>query len=487
MNPETRIETTTKNYFALLESGLKVAEGPLREAVGTARGRWNPREVVEQTFGDQLAIRGKRDILLQETTEMLRNVKDFWVAEIVDYYKAIAESNTKFGTLGSGISQQIAPFTLLYDRVCVGEPMLNRADIVHQGLQVKSVEGFLLSVLENWLQLLSFRDLFIGVDGTPLLVLEPNWELLDNVAYTELDSSADELTYRFIGELTGIEFSSPLEALDYLSKIAPENAIKNLTLAEEVIGIPAELMGVYVQRMSNGLTNKMGVNPFAGRPNASAIYYLAYTPIMELTRQCNNAQLFGIDPIVGDQRWGYYDWVASRQSAATVAASVPDEQILALALDTPCLDWLSNVSLEQAMELRNQDASGELREALRYYGRKVRLANKEALPEAVCELASCLNKKLDTRTSDIAKVHSDHRRQIRRGVASFVGSTTLAVVCSLHPLLAIPGIMFSMLFGGKAVKDIVNEYREATRTVEDLRGRPLTLLADFRKKNTHPR
>jgi hypothetical protein len=222
----------------------------------------------------------------------------------------------------------------------------------------------------------------------------------------------------------------------------------------------------------------------------AAFYALAWSATRDIVYSDYECDTMAMDPLLTTRRvnWDIYRWLLPRRAGVTARyCGIEQEDVVSAAFQTTELRWLSNVSVEDLVRMREHGVMEDLRRVFRVNWRTLKKASLDDFPRVTFEVRQNVDRALAEYSLQAEREREAVRRRLRLGVINFAltGSLTLASVAfpTIMPL-ALVSAGVSLGFGGKSIRDIVNDRLSGKREIKELAGRPVGLLYSARAVGT---
>jgi len=166
------------------------------------------------------------------------------------------------------------------------------------------------------------------------------------------------------------------------------------------------------------------------------------------------------------------------------AAGITADAAALMSLNSPNMKWLSNVTLEELVRMRNDGFMEEMRSLFRLSSAEIRRASATDVRDVSLKVAATLDERLAEHSEILARSKTDYRRRFMLSAASLFLNGSISLVAALVPLLpvTIAAAVYSIGWGGKSALDMVRDKRQHDAEWQQLHRRPIALVFDVYKR-----
>lgn len=189
----------------------------------------------------------------------------------------------------------------------------------------------------------------------------------------------------------------------------------------------------------------------------------------------------GIERLATLPSWPTVSWMLGTDGDAIRSAlRLPESAVVAHTVRRR-LRWLSNLTLQQVMEIRGSKQLREVRDLFR--GSRDRLGNATIanLDNVAEEIQTTVHRKLEEWYARLQGAPRETRDTLTLSGVTVLASGALGFAAIAVPELFVVGATAaagSALLGGKGLLDIYRDWHESKEDLEELKCHPLTILAD---------
>lgn len=500
MMDNSAVRQIQRDYIALIKSHLVAEQLEFHES------RLNALQ-----FAERLGEREKTGLVARSSAGLYKSalalriraladdVRQFWVPRAQPVVDWIRDSNllclscTVPQVSVQFISQQLRASGLYFDTICITDGLYLNPDalLAHQ---LETEHPFEFYFLIPYFLLITLAPLLEADCDPPLAIVYPPVLYGDLHVEKRLDEHAGKIAFEVMGDVLGIR--EPLASFDDLDRFAkgiPEERMIQICRTEplfrRVKGGELGVLYAWGRRMRT-VFDPLWDFPPGMHPSALlafAMYDVTFGMVYDLSYSEFESQRLPLCPYIADSdSWGVFArmlQISERESLLHLQVS--QEQAALSSFSNQDLSWLSNVTIEELARLREVGFMEEMRQLFRVNAAKLQRASVEDFRSVWAEVSTTINERLAAHSEEIRRKEAEYKRSLKLSSASLLlnGGIGLASV-ALPPLLpvAIASAAFSLIVGGKSVRDLVHDHKERTHTTADLANRPVAFLFSLRER-----
>lgn len=203
-----------------------------------------------------------------------------------------------------------------------------------------------------------------------------------------------------------------------------------------------------------------------------------------MARQDALCSLSYSDPVIDDE----YKFLLKSQIECDFSArtlKLDQDKFAATSITSPAFDWLSGLSCEDLLSFREIGGAQFLRDLFRKQRKRIKHARLEDFDRILQNVHEDLLKEFEIYEKGKEKTKKELKKKIGKISLSFGATITLGFISvAIPPLryITVPTAAFSALVGSSSLKDLLNEYLEGKKQIEELSERPVGLLLNIWKK-----
>lgn len=385
------------------------------------------------------------------------------------------------GDLFPSAYQNIASTCGLYvDTIVLPDPFLRSAQLIELWPPERRTHYF----VKHALNILSYRELAVADVDPPIVAVAPDRSAIDADEKELLltVSRADAVAHT--GVLFGRSFESLEAAADFANKFQDMDAVARALARPDRLLFNVEWRGSVQDQITQALAEQPELRELVGdRPGRIALTQAVGRMMQANDLLLRTQQLRGVPLIDAPTSWRYFQWKLEYDTTrfSEDASRVSDLHVvraLQAATSSGRVSWLGRVPPAALIELRRQQAIGEIRQIVGDGVARLSAAKPEDFGQTAALVVANLDKML-----------ADHEQQMRRATNALVrfgfadvgswlvvGGVEVAAAATGMPLYGLAALAGQQLFDVPKLKELPVKIRSLLEQRRDVRRSPVGLL-----------
>jgi hypothetical protein len=477
----TRLRSLQAQYFSLFDD---ILGEDVRQAALLPDGEL--LDFVNQRFAEPSIVFPRRGVALSaieyRVAEFAEAVARFWKEHepaLVDSVRALPGSRVQFpyGQYSPTVLRDVKKLAAYFETVAVLDGMVPGANVIDVSDEFWRSE--LKVIFRKAAILYRLKRLALIDTDVPMLLVFPD-------IGSKRDGETDDYALSFLRRILPGEFDGYPRVLD-IAMGFPDNQLE--TLLQE-----AEKSELYRRTLVDFDTTPLSrkVYGLESRKAHSVVSYIRDLPpasrfrtfVLQLwmwfdtyCRDQGSASILGNDLVVGRRMWELHKWHLERTARVNFElAGFSEEELSAVAILEPDVDFLGDISDEELLALRSMDGLQSLRNEMSIERSCLKTMSIDDFPSKARSVARRLldaTVKLETALQEQIAVNKARRR---RGLMGLGLAVTLGVASTAIPALAIPATALGLVAGTESIRSVLNDHLAGCRKHKEILARPMGLL-----------
>ncbi len=469
-----------RKYFSIIEGNFNTFYKVMIEKQAT------PHQIANYIAYNNKDI----DYLDEAIRPLLENFKEFWDSVAEAGYIHL-EDNTKAiravfgGDLFPQNNENIASKCGLYtDTIVLPCPFIRAKNIFDRWGKQERVY-YLLKLALNILQ---YKDLAIADLVTPIVVILPDKEMLDEFAFKQMQELGDKDTLFHANKVFGREFKSIEELIDFgksldtVDKIISEIKDPQRVLFDTNFKEPLKIQ---IEKQINGQSGQL-----LGTKNPGIIVSLLGAGRMSVCNELliKSLKVHGVPLIDAPTSWEYFKWKLEYDTER----AFPNRDFGKLHLvrglsqiENTNLNWIGKIPPEGLIEIRKTGAIDEIRAILSNGIDELTKSNELDFSSTSKRVFENLNEALKKHQENITNLRNKKWKVAGHDFGSWIvmGTIEIAAACIGTPLFGISAFALDQLLDAPKIKDLhnsVDKIKDINQQQKSLRQTPMGLIFKYK-------
>lgn len=201
------------------------------------------------------------------------------------------------------------------------------------------------------------------------------------------------------------------------------------------------------------------------------------------SQQC--ASVFGNDIVVGQRMWELHKWHLEKTAIANFSKyAFSQEELSALTVLHPKIDFLGDITLEELLELRANNGAEEIRSIIKKEQHIIRTMTLEDFTSSAQKAAVRLLEAISEYETMMQRKISEERARKGRLTLELGFAVALGVGSVAVPVLGIPATAISLIIGTQSIRTAINDHLAGKRELNEFARRPIGLLYQVYKRKS---
>lgn len=493
------IQDIQHDYFALLGKHLREEQAefrasgmrPFEFAMALAqRSDANPFLIPSLTGRNLTDLQFKlRDLLV--------DVQSFWQQNSAAVLEWIAKTQvlcflcnlpfTPFENIAT-----ISRFGLYFDTICITDPLYLPADSWRAQQMHDNPGAHEAIYLVPFFEMLTLEELVATRCDPPIAIVYPAIIHLNIKADEVTEFKARDISRKLVGSLLGLanpptDDDGFFELCQRIPEGVSEETIKTSPLFDSQS--PQEILEwgtAILLEASGGATDLSRIMRSVPRSiqlafGMSAYFHRQLYNVFHAEHECGILPMS--QPFLSRPPWQMMrralELGGEEERKLT---GLSEEEAAVLAFENPGLRWLSNVTTQELIRLRDTGFMDEMRSFFRLNAAALRRSSGEDFENIWKAVQSNMDARLRDHSKEIETDQSAYKHQLRLSAGSLLVTAGLGVASIALPALiplSIGSAIYSAVIGGKSIKDILQQRAEHGTAAQRLANRPIAFLYDL--------
>ena len=490
MNARDAISEIQKEYFDILKSGFACfgwrTSGPLdpQDMDAFLEKALSPSGLIISASGGFLTSKS------YSVANLMESVSGFWTRRAQELREALHQENSQGVVVQWGpdhIPESLSQYGAFFAHVFFKDPiMATRRNLLdsHERRSPESKAQLLRLALSQLYLLLCYERFFCPAGQSPLAVVVPSVNVLDDDALKQLLTRTNDRLYDLMSEMCGEEIKRHPESEAWEVRTPLREFFKNPELTPVLLNAQSAKEAIQYLSAMVVQDTRWGTNhrdPMGGVDIlAKALGSRLFTLYSVASDSLCCAQEIGTEPY----DWPLCNWLLAKEgqeSRLLLGASASESDVFRFGVNSHELAWLSAVSPDDLMELRKAHSVVSIREDFRATRLRLRYASPAMFHRVAKEAGEFLLETLDKHKKKVAQLRAERPWNILKAGLSTGIWTAVGVAATCFAPIAIPGAVASIL-GGKSIYDFMKQAREEALKILAEEQRPLGILCALQDK-----
>jgi hypothetical protein len=412
--------------------------------------------------------------------ELFESIHRFWLRKQEDLNKSLLALKEDFIHVGDkGIELSGKRYGVLFEGLFVSDQFLMKRRDYLPATSVPDWQSLVVDTLRTLVNYLSHKELFVPPNGKPFALIVPASICLSQERSQQVTDVSFHLTTKFVSELCDRSFSDLGEYFSYLERaFVPTSKLNQDVLKLIFHRSKANGFAEYRTGVASLMQGEQGVDWWKQDPVYRVLVYDAAAQFSEFERFASDAYLWGQEPEIPEWDLPMYEWWFNNtaQECGKALGSRHSEGFLCkLAVNSSELGFLSNVRLDELMELRKQDFVYSLRNDLNLCRARLRRSDSMSLSNSMDEVGAYVAERLRQFDAELHQARKSGAMAVAKNVGKFVATAGLTLASAVFPPLS----LFSLLWSG-SLAELYQVERNRRQTNQDLLMKPLASLISWK-------
>lgn len=469
-----------RRYFSIIEGNFNVFYKIMIEKEAT------PHQVAKHIAYNTKDI----DFLDEAIQPLLKDFKEFWdlVAEtgyihLEDNSKAIRA--VFGGDLFPQNNENIASKCGLYtDTIVLPCPFI-RAKNLFQRWNKNERVYYLLKLALNILQ---YKELALADLDTPIVVILPDKEMLDEFAFKQIQELGEKDTLFHASKVFGREFKSIEELIDFGKSLDTIDKVLNELKEPQRVLFDTEFkepLKVQIEKQINGQSAQL-----MGTEHPGIIVSLLGAGRMGVCNELliKSLKVHGVPLIDAPTSWEYFKWKLEYDTER----AFPNRDFGKLhivkgltQLDNTNLNWIGKIPPKGLIEIRKTGAIDEIRTILTNGIDDLTKSNELDFSSTSKRVFDNLNEALRKHQDNINTLRNKKWKIAGHDFGSWIvmGTVEIAAACIGTPLYGVSAFALDQLLDAPKIKDLpssIDKIKDIDKQQKSLRQTPMGLIFKYK-------
>jgi len=424
---------------------------------------------------------------------LLRDVVSFWGQQAAPLREEMRSSDS-FSVLLNDRDWLHSPATaratsVYFDTLCIPDQLYTYGTTINED----SNHDFMsIHALMAFFTLVARKPLFVNTLERPIATLYPRTPDSEDTLRDAYDK-----TRLLVNDLFGLQHTEYGQTIDFFQDRTFDRLIGDLSQGPfhelaEAISLSA-FHGCKVNGVENSLEAQVRLIVLGTRESAGfspeethssieggvPLLVFLFRHVADLLQKIHVIHTLRADPFLDPLTWEVFKWQVGNNTKSFELLGITDEQVMIKLLMTERLSWLSNISTEELVKIREDGYMEDMREVFRLSRLQLKHASVQDFEEVADQLANHVEAALREHEERLAIERREEKAKLLKGLTSFSASVGLSVASLALPALlplAITSALYSAVVGGKSVRDLINDHLSEKKIVADIAQRPIALL-----------
>ncbi len=327
-----------------------------------------------------------------------------------------------------------------------------------------------INLLRDCVDVLKLQRCFTTKLETPFAILCPAERDFDfNVEKSMIERSL-ELTTAYASDILQARYSSWEEVKQATQEITGARAIKKAIKRIEILPAPfreaksdADRLSQCFERMRMLQEQSLSAKP--EQPNLKDLLVSFITEFGVMEGQLHGSIELDLAPLFPRYLWDLYKWRVQRgnlENARLLGWEERQTSAVATAIQHEDLDWLSAISVEEIIKLKEEGFLEDFRQKLRQARRRMTLEEASDFSTVAHLATKDIEAAITEHVANIKNLEHEARRRLKLETGKILGKVSLGIASFWFPPIAIMGF----------VKDTKKYAEEITKTRRLLKSIP---------------
>ncbi len=469
-----------RRYFSIIEGNFNTFYKIMIEKQAT------PHQIANHIAYNSKDI----DFLDKAIKPFLENFKEFWELVAESGYIHL-EDDTKAiravfgGDLFPQNNENIASKCGLYtDTIVLPCPFIRAKNLFDRWSKQERVY-YLLKLALNILQ---YKDLALADLSTPIVVILPDKEMLDEFALKQMQELGEKDTLFHANKVFGRDFKSIEELIDFGKSLdTVDKVISEIKEPQKVLFDTEfkEPLKIQIEKQINGQSSQL-----LGTKNPGIIVSLLGAGRMSVCNELliKSLKVHGVPLIDAPTSWEYFKWKLEYDTER----SFPNRDFGDLhlvrgltQLDNTNLNWIGKIPPEGLIEIRKTGAIDEIRAILSNGIDELTKSNELDFLSTSKRVFENLNEALKKHQENIATLRNKKWKVAGHDFGSWIvmGTVEIAAACIGTPLYGMSAFAIDQLLDAPKIKDLPNsidKIKDFNKQQKNLRQTPMGLIFKYK-------
>lgn len=467
-------------YFSSLEDNFNVFYKEM------LKHKLTPHEVANHV------AYGKRDIdfLNDAINPLLDYYQEFWNATSEIAYIHIEDQHNSVkavfdGDLFPQNNENIASKCGLYtDTIVLPCPFIRSKNLFQRWGKQERVY-YLLKMALNILQ---YKELALADLDTPIVVILPDKEMLDEFAFKQIQELGEKDTLFHASKVFGREFKSIEELIDFGKNLDTVDKVLNEIKEPQRVLFDTEFkepLKIQIEKQVNGQSGQL-----MGTEHPGIIVSLLGAGRMGVCNELliKSLKVHGVPLIDAPTSWEYFKWKLEYDTER----AFPNRDFGKLhivrgltQLDNTNLNWIGKIPPKGLIEIRKTGAIDEIRAILSNGIDDLTKSNELDFSSTSKRVFENLNEALRKHQDNIKILRNKKWKVAGHDFGSWIvmGTVEIAAACIGTPLYGISAFALDQLLDAPKIKDLpnsVDKIKDIDKEQKSLRQTPMGLIFKYK-------
>lgn len=469
-----------RRYFSIIEGNFNTFYKTMIEKGAT------PHQVA-----NYIAYNSKNIDFLDEAIQpLMKDFQEFWELVAESGYIHLEDNAQAIravfgGDLFPQNNENIASKCGLYtDTIVLPCPFIRAKNLFGRWDKQQRVY-YLLKLALNILQ---YKDLALADLATPIVVILPDKEMLDEFAFKQIQVLGEKDTLFHASKIFGREFKSVEELIDFGKSLDTVDKVINEIKEPQRVLFDTEFkepLKIQIEKQINGQSSQL-----MGTQNPGIIVSLLGAGRMSVCNELliKSLKVHGVPLIDAPTSWEYFKWKLEYDTER----AFPNRDFGKLhvvrgltQLDNSNLNWVGKIPPEGLIEIRKTGAIDEIRAILSNGIDKLTKSNELDFSLTSKRVFENLNEALKKHQDNIATLRNKKWKVAGHDFGSWIvmGTVEIAAACIGTPLYGISAFALDQLLDAPKIKDLPNsidKIKNIDNQQKSLRQTPMGLIFKYK-------
>jgi energy-converting hydrogenase A subunit M len=195
-----------------------------------------------------------------------------------------------------------------------------------------------------------------------------------------------------------------------------------------------------------------------------------------------NSKLFNFEMNINSTQWDLFKWKLFEEGETLKRTlNYPEETVIAYTISNK-LEWLSNLSLEEVLNIRRNNNFESIRQLFRKTRKKLMNVTIDNLDEVSNEVKISIEDELSNFPIEVLELERKQSSQKKKSLIKFSGTLSIALA-GLIPFFNIASSVKTILGGDTGLLEMHDEEKNAKKEINSLKHSPIGILTEVYNKS----